>query len=89
VFLSIVMIVTYHKINQYSQSVGALGMVNPFLALWTPFLVVGGLIAWMYHVTAHVPGGQPIGALERQFATLIRWLVGLAKFGRGQLGRVR
>jgi len=89
VFLSIVMIVTYHKINQYSQSVGALGMVNPFLALWTPFLVVGGLIAWMYHVTAHVPGGQPIGALERQFATLIRWLVGLAKLGRGQLRRVR
>jgi len=89
VFLSIVMIVAYHKINQYSQSVGALGMVNPFLALWTPFLVVGGLIAWMYHVTAHVPGGQPIGALERQFATLIRWLVGLAKLGRGQLRRVR
>jgi len=89
VFLSIVMIVTYHKINQYSQSVGALGMVNPFLALWTPFLVVGGLIAWMYHVTAHVPGGQPIGALERQFATLIRWLLSLAKFGRGQLRRVR
>jgi len=89
VFLSIVMIVTYHKINQYSQSVGALGMVNPFLALWTPFLVVGGLIAWMYHVTAHVPGGQPIGALERQFATLIRWLLSLAKLGRGQLRRVR
>lgn len=89
VFLSIVMIVTYHKINQYGQSVGALGRVDPFLALWGPFFVVGGLIAWMYHVTAHVPGGQPIGALERQFARLIRWLVRMAQFGRGQLRRVK
>ncbi|HEX7823094.1 MAG TPA: LptF/LptG family permease [Sphingobium sp.] len=71
VFLSIVMIVTYHKINQYGQSVGALGIVNPILALWGPFLIFGGLILWMYHITANVPGGQPIGALERQFSKLI------------------
>lgn len=87
VFLSIVMIVTYHKINQYGQSVGALGLVDPFLALWGPFFVVGGMIAWLYHVTAHVPGGQPIGALERQFARLVSSLVRLTRFGRGKLRR--
>ena len=26
------------------------------------------MIIWMYHVLAHKPGGQPIGALERFFA---------------------
>ena len=26
------------------------------------------MIVWMYHVLAHRPGGQPIGALERAFA---------------------
>jgi lipopolysaccharide export system permease protein len=26
------------------------------------------LIGWMYHVIAHRPGGQPIGALEAGFA---------------------
>ncbi|MBN8830825.1 MAG: LptF/LptG family permease [Sphingomonadales bacterium] len=72
VFLSIVFIVTYHKINQYGQSVSALGQIDPFLALWGPFLLVGGLIGWMYYQTAYVPGGQPIGALERQFAKLLR-----------------
>ena len=72
VFLSIVFIVTYHKINQYGQSVSALGQIDPFLALWVPFLLVGGLIGWMYYQTAYVPGGQPIGALERQFAKLLR-----------------
>jgi lipopolysaccharide export system permease protein len=70
VFLSIVMIVTYHKVNQYGLGVGELGLVNPVLVLWGPFFLFAGLILWMYHVTAHVPGGQPIGALERQFSKL-------------------
>jgi lipopolysaccharide export system permease protein len=87
VFLSIVMIVTYHKINQYGQSVGGLGLVDPFLALWGPFFIAAGLIAWLYHVTAHVPGGQPIGALERQFAKLVRGFARLTRFGRAKLRR--
>lgn len=68
VFLSIVMIVTYHKVNEYAEAVGALGKIDPILALWVPFAVFAGLVIWMYHTVAHVPGGQPIGALERVFA---------------------
>lgn len=64
VFLSIVMVVTYHKINEYAEGVGGMGIVDPFIALWLPFVLFAGLILWMYHVIAHVPGGQPIGALE-------------------------
>lgn len=65
VMLSIVMVVTYHKINQYGEDIGGLGAVDPLIALWGPFAIFAGLILWMYHVLAHVPGGQPIGALER------------------------
>lgn len=65
VFLSIVMVVAYHKVNQYAASVGELGRVDPFIALWTPFLIFAALIIWMYYTLAYVPGGQPIGALER------------------------
>jgi len=68
VFLSIVFIVTYHKINQYALSVGVLGKIDPFLSLWGPFVLCAALIGWMYYQTAYVPGGQPIGALERSFA---------------------
>lgn len=74
VFLSIIFIVTYHKINQYAEAMGAAGRVNPFLALWVPFLLFAALIFWMYHVAAHRPGGQPIGALETVFAKLSKWL---------------
>ncbi len=72
IFLSIVIVVAYHKINQYAESVAQLGRVDPFLALWGPFVVLFLLIAWMYYQIAFVPGGQPIGALESVYAKLSR-----------------
>ena len=82
VFLSIIFIVTYHKINQYGESVGALGKVDPIIALWTPFLFASGLVLWMYHVIANRPGGQPIAALEYAFAKLGKQIARLVRFGR-------
>jgi lipopolysaccharide export system permease protein len=82
VFLSIVMVVTYHKVNEYAEGVGGMGIVDPFIALWVPFLIFTALILWMYHIIAHVPGGQPIGALE-VFATKAgKWVKGVFQFGR-------
>ena len=68
VFLSIVMVVTYHKVNEYAEGMGSLGLIDPFFALWVPFLLFSGLIWKMYHTLAHRPGGQPIAALETAFA---------------------
>ncbi len=82
VFLSIVMVVTYHKINEYAEGVGGMGVIDPFFALWVPFLLFAGLIIWMYHVIAHVPGGQPIGALEVFASKTGKWLKRLFRFGR-------
>ncbi len=65
VFLSIVLLVTQHKINQYAEDMGARGVIDPLIALWVPFLLFAALAIWMYYTVAHVPGGQPIGALER------------------------
>jgi len=65
VFVSVVMVVAYHKVNEYGQSVAELGRIDPAIALWGPFLVFAGIIGWMYWTIAYVPGGQPIGALER------------------------
>lgn len=70
VFLSIVMIVTYHKINQYAEAVGGLGRIDPLIALWIPFAIFAGLVCWMFYTVAYVPGGQPIGALERVFSKI-------------------
>jgi lipopolysaccharide export system permease protein len=72
VFLSIVMIVTYYKINEYGQAVGGLGKIDPFVALWVPFVLFAALVFWMFYTVAYVPGGQPIGFLERAFARLAK-----------------
>ena len=76
-FLAIVMVVTYHKVNQYGEGIGAAGRVDPLIALWVPFVLFAALIIWMYWTLAYRPGGQPIGALER----------GAARIGKA-IGRV-
>jgi lipopolysaccharide export system permease protein len=64
VFVSVVMVTVYHKINEYGQNVASLGKIDPTLALWGPFLIFAMIIAWMYWRVAYVPGGQAIGWLE-------------------------
>jgi lipopolysaccharide export system permease protein len=70
IFVGIVLVVAYHKVNQYGEYAGEQGRIDPILAMWVPFFLMTALVVWMYHVIAHRPGGQPIGALERG-ATLI------------------
>jgi lipopolysaccharide export system permease protein len=68
IFIGIVIVVAYHKVNQYAEQAAAQGRMEPVLALWIPLLALSAMIYWMYHVLAHRPGGQPIGALERAFS---------------------
>ena len=70
VFLSILMVVAYHKINEYGQAAAARGRFPPELALWGPFALFALLIVWMFWRIAYVPGGQPIGGLEKFAANL-------------------
>jgi lipopolysaccharide export system permease protein len=64
VFVSVVMVTVYHKINEYGQNVASIGKIDPTLALWGPFVLFSALILWMYWRVAYVPGGQAIGWLE-------------------------
>jgi lipopolysaccharide export system permease protein len=77
VFLAIIMLVTQHKINEYADSLGTLGRVDPFFALWVPAAAFAALTLWMFRTIAFVPGGQPIGALERVFAKFGKRVGGL------------
>ena len=72
VIVGIVMIVTYYKISQYAQGVGELGRLDPLIALWVPLLIFAALCVRMYYVIAYVPGGEPIGGLERASGKLTK-----------------
>ena len=82
IFVSIVFVVTYHKVNQYAEQMGAQGRLDPLIALWVPFTLFAALIAWMYWTVAHKPGGQPIAALERVFAKVGAGIRKLLRIGR-------
>jgi lipopolysaccharide export system permease protein len=77
IFVAILIVVAYHKVNQYADQAAANGQLNPTLGLWVPLVLLSVMIVWMYHVLAHKPGGQPIGALERFFAVLAKRLRGM------------
>ncbi|MEL1249310.1 LptF/LptG family permease [Aurantiacibacter sp. DGU6] len=83
IFLSIVIVVAYHKINQYGAEVAEIGRIDPFLALWGPFALLFCLIGWMYYQVAYVPGGQAIGYLDALYAKFARRLAKL--LGRDKL----
>ncbi|HZC37132.1 MAG TPA: LptF/LptG family permease [Sphingomicrobium sp.] len=83
IFLGILIVVAYHKVNQYAEQAASNGQIDPIVGLWVPLVVLTVLISWMYHVLAHRPGGQPIGALEWFATRTMRRIRGLMpKFGR-------
>ena len=77
IFVSILIVVAYHKVNQYAEQAAANGRLDPTLGLWVPLILLTAMIMWMYHVLAHKPGGQPIGALEWFFASLAKRIRGM------------
>ncbi|MET1757101.1 LPS export ABC transporter permease LptF [Novosphingobium sp. RD2P27] len=78
-FVSIVLVVAYHKVNQYAADVASLGRINPVLGLWGPFTAVAALILWMYYRVAYVPGGQAIGWLEKGAENVMKKLKSLLR----------
>ncbi len=70
VFVSIVLLTTYHKLTEYGERMGSIGRVDPVLAQWVPFAAFTAISLWMYYVLAYHPGGQPIGFLDRWFGKL-------------------
>ncbi len=82
VFLSIGLLVTYHKLTEYGERMGSIGRVDPVLAQWVPFTLFAVLCLWMYYVLAYRPGGQPIGALDRWLGQFGSWLAKLLKRSR-------
>lgn len=70
VFVAIIAVVAYYKVSEYATGMGELGKIDPFVALWVPFLIFAAWIIWLFRTLAYVPGGEPIGGLDR-FATKV------------------
>ncbi|MFZ4688580.1 MAG: LptF/LptG family permease [Polymorphobacter sp.] len=78
VFISLIALVTFHKLTEYGERMASLGRVDPVMAQWVPFIGFIALSLWLYRILATKPGGQPIGALDRWFAQIGAFVSGLA-----------
>jgi lipopolysaccharide export system permease protein len=78
VFLSIIMLVTFHKLTEYFERMASLGRVDPFLSQWLPYAGFFALTLYLYRILAYVPGGQPIGGLDRLVARIVAAVQGVA-----------
>jgi lipopolysaccharide export system permease protein len=78
VFLSLIMLVTFHKVTEYFERMASLGRADPFLSQWLPYAVFFALTLYLYRILAYVPGGQPIGGLERLVARIVSLVQGIA-----------
>lgn len=74
VFVAVVMVVAYHKVNEWGWGIAALGRTDALIALWLPCAIFAALISWMYYRTAYVPGAQAIDGLEAVVAKLVKWI---------------
>ena len=74
VFLSVIILVTYHKISEYGERMSGLGRIDPALAQWAAFALFSALCGWFYYVLAYRPGGEPIGGLDRMIGGLTGFL---------------
>lgn len=81
VFLSIIIMVTYHKSAEYGERMAGIGDIDPALAQWVPFAIFLALSWWFFHVLADRPGGEPIGFLDDLAAKIGK---GVGKLLRGK-----
>lgn len=74
VFLSVVMLVTYHKVSEYGERMASIGRVDPALAQWVPFALFAGIAGWFFYVLSFRPGGEPIGFLDHLASDITKWV---------------
>lgn len=74
VFLSVVMLVTYHKISEYGERMASIGRIDPALAQWVPFALFAGISGWFFYVLSFKPGGEPIGFLDHLASRFTKWI---------------
>lgn len=64
-YLSVIMIVMFYKLNEAAETMSAHGSVPAIIGISVPFVLFAVLVIRMYIVLAYHPGGQPIAAVER------------------------
>ena len=72
IFVSIIVLVLWYKLNQFTLAQAAAGAIPPFWGQWMPFALFAGASGWFYYSFSHGIGGRPLGMLETAWSKLVR-----------------
>lgn len=67
----LILLIVYHHLLQFGESLAGDGLVSPLVGLWTPCAVFAGISLWAFHAAGARPGHSPIGATFDQMAEMI------------------
>jgi lipopolysaccharide export system permease protein len=63
VVVGLLALIVYQKLLQFGESFSALGHISPYLGLWLPLLVFGGVSTVLFYRTGFGVGADPLGSL--------------------------
>lgn len=67
----LILLIVYHHLLQFGESLARDGLVSPLVGLWTPCAVFAGISLWAFHAAGARPGHSPIGATFDRMAEMI------------------
>src|SRR5262249_16844583 len=71
----IVVLIFYHNVLRFGQSLAETGRVTPLIGQWLPCILLAAMSAWAFQTTSKRPGYNPvIAALDRlnDFVNVLR-----------------
>ena len=72
------LVIFYHYVLQFGESLSDLGVVSPWVGLWSPFAVFTAVSVWSFLLARRRPGHNPISVTMDQLERAYDALRGLA-----------
>ena len=62
--VGVLLVLTYHKVEQFAEAFVSLGQVSPFVGIWIPFLLFTALSGYLFYMRAYKVEGGVLLKLE-------------------------
>jgi lipopolysaccharide export system permease protein len=72
--VGMILLIFYHHILQFAESLADNGVLPAPVALWVPFFCFVALSAWAFHLAATRPGYNPVTAMIDRIGEAGEWI---------------
>ena len=72
--IGVLLVLTYHKVEQFAQAYVSLGNTSPWVGIWIPFLLFAALSGYLFYMRAYKVEGGFLLRLEDLSGTLVNFV---------------